>query len=190
MQLLKVAIIYMSLLNYQLVTRRLQKKRKLSDKQFNALDKEHSDENLIKHLQSLRITSAPPPEPPPEYTGFYGRLDITPEKSHGSQNKDIYARLYYDGNPLTNEITLRHPHTQQLTVNIADRLPDREAILTLRLRFEAGVTGVDLDAYAGFTPQGLTNNPLTENNYLSMLVNVGNVNDGDLSMTLVTSTAG
>jgi len=68
-------------------------------------------------------------------------------------------------------------------------LPDREAILTLRVRFEAGVTGVDLDAYAGFEPQGLTNNPLTENNYLSMLVNIGNLDPGVLSMTLVTSTA-
>ena len=172
----------MSLISYQLVTRRLQKKRGLSDKQFNALDKEHSDENLIKHLQSLRITSAPA-------TGFYGTLDITPEKQAGSQTKDIYARLYYINTPLTNEITIRHPHTQQLTVNIADRLPDREAILTLRIRFEEGVTSVDLDAYAGFEPQGLTTNPLTENNYLSMLVNVGNVDDGILSMTLVTSTA-
>ncbi len=171
----------MSSISYQLVTRRLQKKSGLSDKQFNALDVEHSDENLIKHLQSLRITSA-------ANTGFYGTLDITPEKSAGSQTKDIYARLYYNGNPLTNEITLRHPHTQQLTVNIADRLPNREAILTLRVRFEAGISAVDLDAYAGFEPQGLTNNPLTENNYLSMLVNVGNVDGGILSMTLVTST--
>ena len=125
---------------------------------------------------------------PPENTGFYGTLDITPEKAQGSQKKDIYARLYYNGNPLTNEITIAHPHTQQLTVNIADRLPSRESILTLRLRFEAGVTSVDLDAYAGFEPQGLTQNPLTENNYLSMLVNIGNLDPGVLSMTLVTST--
>jgi hypothetical protein len=173
----------MSLISYQLVTRRLQKKRGLSDKQFNALDIEHSDENLIKHLQLLRITSA-------ANTGFYGTLDITNEKNPGSQSIDIYARLYYNGNPLTNEITISHPHTQQLEVLIADRLPNREAILTLRIRFEAGVTGVDLDAYAGFEPQGLTNNPLTENNYLSMLVNVGNVDGGILSMTLVTSTPG
>jgi hypothetical protein len=171
----------MSLISYQLVTRRLQKKRGLNDKQFNTLDVEHSDKNLIKQLQSLRITSAPA-------TGFYGTLDITPEKQTGSQTKDIYARLYYLNTPLTNEITLRHPHTQQLTVNIADRLPNREAILTLRIRFEVGVLSVDLDAYDGFEPQGLTNNPLTENNYLSMLVNVGNVDDGILSMTLVTST--
>jgi hypothetical protein len=172
----------MSLISYQLVTRRLQKKRGLSDKQFNALDIEHSDENLIKHLQSLRITSAAPA------TGFYGTLDITNEKNPGTQKKDIYARLYYNGNPLTNEITIAHPHTGQLEVLIADRLPDREAILTLRIRFEAGITSVDLDAYDGFEPQGLTNNPLTENNYLSMLVNVGNVDDGILSMTLVTTT--
>ncbi len=123
-------------------------------------------------------------------TGFYGTLDITPNKSTQSLTKDIYARLYYNGNPLTNEITLRHPHTQQLTVSVADRLPNREAILTLRLRFEAGVSAVDLDAYAGFEPQGFTENPLTENNYLSMLVNVGNLNPGVLSLTLLTTTPG
>ena len=123
----------MSLISYQLVTRRLQKKRGLSDKQFNALDVEHNDENLIKHLQSLRITSAPA-------TGFYGTLDITNEKSPGSQKKDIYARLYYNGNPLTNEITIAHPHTGQLEVLIADRLPNREAILTLRIRLTVTLT--------------------------------------------------
>jgi len=174
----------MSLISYQLVTRRLQKKRGLSDKQFNALDREHNDINLIKHLQSLNpIITAP------ANTGFYGSLDITPEKQAGTHPKDIYARLYYNSTPLTNEITVRHPHTQQLTVSELNRLPDREAILTLRIRFEAGVSSVDLDAYDGFEPTNLTTNPLTENNYLSMLVNIGNVDDGILSMTLLTTTA-
>jgi hypothetical protein len=162
----------------------------LTHKELNKLDRKHNDINLMKKLQQLYPRVSAASAPPPENTGFYGTLDITPEKQAGSQTKDIYARLYYDGNPLTNEITIAHPHTGQLEVLIADRLPDREAILTLRVRFEAGITGVDLDAYDGFEPQGLTNNPLTENNYLSMLVNVGNVDDGILSLTLVTSTEG
>jgi len=170
---------------YKLELEQQQRRLGLSHKQLNRYDRKHNDHNLIKYLQSLE----PKVEASAPATGFYGTLDITPEKQAGTHAKDIYARLYYNGNPLTNEITLRHPHTQQLTVNIADRLPDREAILTLRVRFEAGVTGVDLDAYAGFEPQGLTNNPLTENNYLSMLVNIGNLDPGVLSMTLVTSTA-
>jgi len=163
-----------------------QRRLGLSHKQLNKLDRKYNDISLIKYLMSLEPASSEPPAP----TGFYGTLDITPNKSTQSLTKDIYARLYYNGNPLTNEITLRHPHTQQLTVDVEDRLPNREAILTLRLRFEAGVSAVDLDAYAGFTPQGLTENPLTENNYLSMLVNVGNVDDGNLSMTLLTTTQG
>jgi len=152
----------------------------LTHKELNKLDRKHNDVNLMKKLQQLY------PRPP---TGFYGTLDITNAKAHGTQSKDIYARLYYNGNPLTNEITIAHPHTGQLEVFIADRLPNREAILTLRIRFEAGITEVDLDDYDGFEPASLTENPLTENNYLSMLVNVGNVDDGILSLTLVTTTA-
>jgi hypothetical protein len=158
----------------------------LSHKELNKLDRKHNDINLMKKLQQLypRVSAASS-EPA---TGFYGTLDITNEKTAGSHKIDIYARLYYNGNPLTNEITISHPHTGQLEVLIADRLPSRESILTLRVRFEAGITSVDLDAYDGFEPAGLTTNPLTENNYLSMLVNVGNVDNGILSMTLVTTT--
>jgi hypothetical protein len=170
---------------YKLELEQQQRRLGLTHNQLNRYDRKHNDHNLIKYLQSLEIEKKAAAVPA---TGFYGTLDITNEKSAGSQKKDIYARLYYNGNPLTNEITIAHPHTGQLEVLIADRLPNREAILTLRIRFEAGITGVDLDAYDGFEPQGLTNNPLTENNYLSMLVNEGNVDDGILSMTLVTST--
>jgi len=171
---------------YKLELEQQQRRLGLTHKQLNRLDRKHNDINLIKHLQSLEIEKKAAASAPA--TGFYGTLDITNEKSAGTHAKDIYARLYYDGNPLTNEITIAHPHTGQLEVLIADRLPSREAILTLRVRFEAGITSVDLDAYDGFEPQGLTNNPLTENNYLSMLVNVGNLDPGVLSMTLVTST--
>jgi hypothetical protein len=160
----------------------------LTNKELNRLDRKHNDVNLMKKLQQLypRVSAASAAPA----TGFYGTLDITNEKTAGSQSKDIYARLYYGSTPLTNEITIAHPHTRQLEVLIADRLPNREAILTLRIRFQAGITSVDLDAYDGFEPAGLTENPLTENNYLSMLVNVGNVDDGILTMTLVTSTPG
>jgi len=169
---------------YKLELEQQQRRLGLTHKQLNRYDRKHNDHNLIKYLQSLEIEKkAAVPA-----TGFYGTLAITNEKSAGSHKIDIYARLYYDGNPLTNEITIAHPHTGQLEVLIADRLPSREAILTLRVRFEAGISSVNVDAYDGFEPAGLTENPLTENNYLSMLVNVGNVDAGILSMTLVTTT--
>jgi len=169
---------------YKLELEQQQRRLGLTHNQLNRYDRKHNDHNLIKYLQSLepKATASAPA------TGFYGTLDITNEKAHGTQKKDIYARLYYNGNPLTNEITIAHPHTGQLEVLIADRLPNREAILTLRIRFEAGISGVELDAYDGFEPAGFTENPLTENNYLSMLVNVGNVNDGILSITFLTTT--
>jgi hypothetical protein len=170
---------------YKLELEQQQRRLGLTHKQLNRYDRKHNDHNLIKFLQSLEIEKKAASAPA---TGFYGTLDITNEKSAGSHKIDIYARLYYNGNPLTNEITITHPHTGQLEVLIADRLPNREAILTLRVRFEAGITSVDLDAYDGFEPQSLTGNPLTENNYLSMLVNVGNLDPGVLTMTLVTTT--
>ena len=158
----------------------------LSHKELNKLDRKHNDVNLMKKLQQLypRVSAAPAAP-----TGFYGTLDIANEKNPETDNIDIYAQLYYNGNPLTNEITIAHSHTGQLEVLIADRLPNREAILTLRVRFEAGITNVDIDEYDGWEPQGLTENPLTENNYLSMLVNEGNVDDGILNLTLVTTTS-
>jgi len=181
----------MSLLTHQLLIKRYQKELGLSDRDFNKLDIKHSDINLLKQLQLLNPVIAIPvsaSEPPPEYTGFYGTLDITPERVAGSQTIEIYARLYYDTTPLTNEITIAYPYTQQLSVNIADRLPDREAILTLRVRFQEGVDSANVDTYDGFTIEGLTDNPLTENNYLSMLVREGNVDEGILSMTIITNT--
>ena len=172
--------------SYKLKLEQHQRRLGLSHKELNRYVRKHKDVNLIKYLQSLepKITTSAPA------TGFYGTLDITNQKNAGTQSINIYARLYYNGNPLTNEITIAHSQTGQLEVLIADRLPDREAILTLQIRFQAGITAVDLDDYDGFQPASLTENPLTENNYLSMLVNVGNVNDGILSLTLVTTTPG
>jgi hypothetical protein len=170
--------------SYKLALEQQQRRLNLTHKQLNKYDRKHNDINLIKYLMSL--------EPTTPATGFYGLLTITNHKNPGTDNIDIYARLYYNGNPLTNEITIPHGegggNTRILPVLIADRLPSRESILTLQVRFETGITVVDLDAYSGFEPAGLTENPLTENNYLSMLVNEGNVDDGDLSITFLTTT--
>ena len=110
--------------SHKLALEQQQRRLGLTHKQLNKIDREYNDINLIKYLMSLEPAASAAPA-----TGFYGTLDITNEKSAGSQQKDIYARLYYNGNPLTNEITIAHPHTGQLEVLIADRLPDREAIV-------------------------------------------------------------
>ena len=123
-------------------------------------------------------------------TGFYGTLYITNNKANETQLKDIYAQLYYNNNPLTNEITISYPNTEQLEVSIADRLPNPSSTLTLRLRCESGITNISLGAFTGFTIAGFTANPLTENNYLSMLVNSEFINGGALSITFVYLTLG
>ena len=172
---------------YKLELEQQQRRLGLSHKQLNRYDRKHNDHNLIKFLQSLepKVEAAAAPA-----TGFYGTLDITNEKSPGSQSIDIYARLYYGSTPLTNEITISHPHTGQLEVLIADRLPDAEATLVLRIRFEAGISSFNPDAWLGFEPGNFTSNPLTENNYLDMIVDSGFINGGGLTLLIITSTPG
>jgi len=180
----------MSKLSYQLSIKKYQRELGLDSRTFNALDFKHNDINLLKQLQILNpIIVAPASAPQSENTGFYGTLDITNEKAPGSVSKDIYARLYYNNSPLTDEITINYPNTGQLEVVLAARLPNPSSTLVLRIRFEAGISSVNLDAYAGFTPGNLTDNPLTQNNYLDMVVNSGFIDGGTLSMTLITSTS-
>jgi hypothetical protein len=170
--------------SYKLELEQQQRRLGLTHKQLNRYDRKHNDINLIKYLQSLE----PKVEASAPATGFYGTLAITNEKSPGTQKIDIYARLYFNGNPLTNEITISHPNTEQLEVLIADRLPNPSSILVLRVRFEAGVIGVNFEDYTGFTPGNMTNNPLTENNYLDMVVTSNQIDGGSLTMKLTTLT--
>jgi hypothetical protein len=178
----------MSKLSYQLSLKKYQRELGLDSRTFNALDVKYDDINLLKQLQILNPVIAVPASAPPANTGFYGTLEITNDKTPGSLEIDIYARLYFNGNPLTNEITISSSDTGQLEVLIADRLPNPSSTLVLRIRFEAGITSVNLDAWDRFTPGNITNNPLTENNYLDMVVDSGFIEGDTLTMTLITST--
>jgi hypothetical protein len=155
----------------------------LSNKELNRLDRKHNDVNLIKKLQQLypRVSA-------PAGTGFYGELDITNETAGGSLPKNIYARLYYNGNPLTNEVTIAGGDTENLAVNILARLPNPSSTLVLQIRFDAGLQGTDLDGFLGFTPGNFTNNPLTENNYLDMVVDSNQIDGGNLSISFILTT--
>jgi hypothetical protein len=171
---------------YKLELEQQQRRLGLTHKQLNRYDRKHNDHNLIKYLQSLEIEKKAASAVPA--TGFYGTLDITNEKAPGSQKKDIYARLYYDNNPLTDEITIVHPHIGQLEVVLAARLPNPSSTLVLRLRFEAGISSINPDAWLGFTPGNFTGNPLTQNNYLDMVVDSGFINGGALTLLIITDT--
>ena len=181
----------MSLLSYQLSVKKYQRVLGLDDRTFNALDVKHNDINLLKQLQLLNpIIVAPAYAPPPANTGFYGTLTIANEKSAGTFTVPLYARLYYDSTPLTDEVTVGYPDTENLEVVIADRLPNPNSTLVLRVRYASGygITNVDLNGYYGFTPVNLTANPLTENNYLDMVVDSGEIDGGALTIELVSTT--
>jgi hypothetical protein len=168
--------------SYKLALIREQRRLGLSHKQLNKYDREYNNSNLIKYLMSLEKISA--------NTGFYGELDITNETAGGSLPKNIYARLYYNGSPLTNEITIAGGTTENLQVNINSRLQNPSSTLVLQVRFQAGLQGIDLDSFLGFTPGNFTNNPLTENNYLDMVVDSNQIDGGNLSASFVLTTPG
>jgi len=167
--------------SYKLALERQQRRLGLSHKQLNKYDREYNDYNLIKFLQSLEAKAN---------TGFYGELDITNETAGGSLPKYIYARLYYNGSPLNDEIPIAGGNTGNLPVNILARLPNPSSTLVLQIRFEAGLQGTDLDGFLGFTPGNFTNNPLTENNYLDMVVDSDQIDGGNLSISFVLTTPG
>lgn len=177
----------MSLLSYQLSVKKYQRELGLDFRRFNALDVKYDTINLLKQLQILNPIIAAPASAPAN-TGFYGELDITNETAGGSLPKNIYARLYYNGSPLTDEVTIVGGVTGNLPVNILARLPNPSSTLVLRIRFDAGLQGVNLDAYAGFTPGNFTNNPLTENNYLDMVVDSNQIDGGNLSILFILTT--
>jgi hypothetical protein len=183
----------MSLLSYQLSIKRYQRELGLDDRKFNALDVKYNDVNLLKQLQILNpVITAPAsePEPPPSNTGFYGGFSVYNIKQAGTATVPLYARLYYDSTPLTDEVTVGYPDAERLEVVIADRLPNPSSTLVLRLRYADGygIYSVDLDGYYGFTPGNLTANPLTENNYLDMVVDSGEMDGGELLIQLVSTT--
>jgi hypothetical protein len=179
----------MSLLSYQLSVKRYQRELGLDARKFNALDVKHDDINLLKQLMLLNpVIVAPASAPPPTNTGFYGELDITNETAGGSLPKNIYARLYYNGSPLTDEVTIVGGDTRNLPVNILARLPNPSSTLVLQIRFDAGLQGINLDGFLGFTPGNFTNNPLTENNYLDMVVDSNQIDGGNLSISFILTT--
>jgi len=170
---------------YKLELEQQQRRLGLTHKQLNRYDRKHNDHNLIKYLQSLEAKAAATAN-----TGFYGELDITNETAGGSLPKDIYARLYYNGSPLTDEVTIVGGNTGNLPVNILARLPNPSSTLVLQIRFDAGLQSTNLDGFLGFTPGNFTDNPLTENNYLDMVVDSDQIDGGNLSISFILTTPG
>ena len=175
----------MSLVSYQLQIKRYLKELGLSDRDFNKLDVKHSDVNLLKQLQLLNpiiIAPAPPAE-----TGFWGTFEVFNERAAGSNDRYMDAYLAYNNVPLTPTQRINSDTNYTFNVAEADRLPLPNSTLQLKVTCEADTEGVNLDVTDGFEVTGSTDNPLDEENIISVLVNENNYDDGQCSATIIVS---
>ena len=170
----------MSLLSYQLQIKRYQKELGLSDRDFNKLDVKHSDINLIKQLKLLNpVSSAPPAK-----TGFWGTFLV--ENQTDGDPRYIDAYLAYNDVPVTTTQRINGNSTYTFNVAEADRLPLPDSTLQLKTIFQSGTHTVVLDSYTGFGITNNTQNPLDQENTLSMLINEGNINnEGFCAVTFI-----
>ena len=155
----------------------------LTHKELNKLDRKYNDINLIKKLQILYPkVSAPPPS---GKTGFWGIFIVNNEKEVDSNPRYMHVYLAYNDVPLTASHQINSNQTHIFNVAEADRLPTPSSTLQLKITFQSGTDNVNLDAYDGFEITDNTNNPLDEENTLSMLVNENNYDDGQCSILFI-----
>jgi len=147
----------------------------LSHKELNKLDRKYNDVNLIKKLQQLYSRAAS--------TGFYGTFDISNIKI-GELPISLQAKVAYNNVDITSYITIASGATSTITIPVGSRLPNPSSLLQLKLIFGAGVTSVDNQNITGFTPISATENDLTEENTIELLVDSGQINGGNLTLTI------
>jgi hypothetical protein len=175
----------MSLLSYQLSVKRYQKELGLDSRKFNALDVKYSDVYLLKQLQILNpVIAVPASAPPPANTGFYGIFALTNDPQGEMAPISLQAKLAYNNVDITSYITIASGDTEPLTVPIGSRLPNPSSLLQLKIIVGAGVMSLNSEDYTGFTPVSNTDNPLTEENTLEVLVDSGQIDDGDLTLII------
>ena len=170
--------------SYKLQLEQHQRRLGLTHKELNKLDRKHNDINLIKHLQSLDPkVSAPPEEEEP--SGFWGDFVLTNETAAGSAHRHLHAYLAYNDVPLTESHQINGNHSYTFSVLEEDRLPLPSSTLQLKVSMQSGTDSADIGAYDGFTITDFTNNPLDQENTLSMLVNSENYDEGECELTII-----
>ena len=164
--------------SYKLQLEQHQRRLGLTHKELNKYDRKHNDINLINYLQSLEPKVSGP-------TGFWGDFIVTNGRQAGSSQRHMHVYLAYNDVPLTASHQINSNHNY--TFNIAEeyRLPLPSSTLQLKVTMQNGTQELDLGAYEGFTITGITENPLNEENTLSMVVNEANLNDGNCALTLL-----
>lgn len=174
----------MSKLSYQLSVKKYKRELGLDNRTFNALDVKYNNINLLKQLQILNpiITAS---APPPAGTGFWGIFLVNNITAITPRYMDAY--LAYNNVPLTTTQRINGNSFYTFNVTETNRLPLPDSILQLKITFQSGTESVNLDAYDGFEIINNTQNPLDQENTLSMLVNANNYDDGQCSITFIVS---
>lgn len=169
---------------YLLKLEQHQRRLGLTHKELNKLDRKHNDINLLRHLQSLEPkVSAPPEEEEP--TGFYGDFLVVNGTQTGSNPRHIHAYLAYDDEALTESVQINGGQGHLFNIAQEDRLPLGNSTLQLKITAQSGTQGLDIGAYEGFTITNFTDEPLNEENTMSMIVNENQIDDGSCSATLL-----
>lgn len=167
--------------SYKLQLEQEQRRLGLSHKQLNKYDRKYNDINLIKYLQSLELVESSPPL----NSGFWGLFEVTNQKEVNSNPRHMHAYLAYNDVPLTPSHQINSNQSHTFNVSEANRLPLPSSTLQLKITFQSGTDSVNLDAYTGFQVTGNTNNPLDQENTLSLLVNQNNYNNGQCIITFL-----
>ena len=163
--------------SYKLQLEQHQRRLGMSHKELNKYDRKHNDINLINYLKSLNPVSGD--------TGFWGDFIVYNGRQSGSSQRHMHVYLAYNNVPLTASHQINSNYNYTFNISEEDRLPLPSSILQLKVTMQNGTDAVDLGAYDGFTITGFTDNPLNEENTLSMLVNSNNINDGSCAMTFL-----
>ena len=169
--------------SYKLQLEQHQRRLGLTHKELNKLDRKHNDINLLRHLQSLEPKVSAPPEEEP--TGFYGDFLVINGTQNGSQPRHMHAYLAYDDEPLTESVQINGNQGHLFNIAQEDRLPLVNSTLQLKVTMQNNTQAVDIGAYDGFTITNFTDNPLDEENTMTMVVNENNINDGSCELTLL-----
>lgn len=163
---------------YQLKLEQHQRRLGLTHKELNKLDRKHNDINLIKHLQSLEPKMLGD-------TGFYGTFLIDNETAPGSVHRHMHVSLGYNDIIIDGPHQINGNHERTLTIPIGDRAPLPSSTIQLKVSFQSNTSGVELENTDGFTITDFTDNPLTQENTLSMLIDSEYINNGACSIVFV-----
>jgi hypothetical protein len=139
-----------------------------------------ADNNYINN-GTLILRSIAVPPPPVTGTGFYGTIEIENITAPGGPPLSFQVKLAFNNEDITNYVTINGGETEIITVPYESRLPNSESFLQYKVIFDTSPTSVnDLDDIVGFTVVSRTNNPLTEENTINLLIDSGYIDGGAL----------